>query len=328
MVSLAFYQNIQRYDQMSFLQIWRFKNATKKVFAAYKASGDSKVFHEWEALAERIHASFKAPQRIHEIFLDYITLRRIKRAWLNSFVTEKLGKICLLTERKVSVDSGSAKIIKALERAWIEKKPSWTQTVSQEVLSEIEEYIREKKTLIDAGINVALPQWYHTTKPQYLFLIMNGSNLVQSKIGLQGPGVYFSTQDEHIGFGAYTFALDQRFLASYDASFHQGARSTKDSKPCVWLCVKKDIKIVWSSVAHLTVASLNAKDQLRKDMQSQLQDDVLPLATCPILTRQASDLIRELVQQACVYRFPEEWKGHDSYAQVPIDYIFKDNMIM
>jgi hypothetical protein len=327
MVNLASYQQIQRYDQMSFLQIWRFKNATKNVFRAYKACGDATVFHEWEAVALRIHTSLNAPQRMYEFFFDFVTLRVIKRAWLNSVVTEKLDKICLLTERKVLIDSGAAKIVKALERAFLEKLPSWTHEVSQEVLAEIQEYIKEKKALIEQSVDVALPQWYHATQSAHLFPIMNGSNLVQSLAGAQGPGVYFSTQDEHKYYGVYTFALDQRFLEMYDASYHQGALSTKDSMPCVWLCVKKDIKILWASVAHLTVDSCEAKEQLRSAMQCQLEEKVLPLATCPILTRQASDLIRKLVHQVCVYRFPEQWRASKTSGSLPLPYMLTETML-
>ena len=327
MVNFTPYQNVLRYEQMSFLQIWRFKKDTTRVFDSFKANGDPSVLLEWEKVALRINDSLNPAGGRFQFFFDIVTLRFIKRKLISSIVTQKLDQICLLTQRKISTEECSLKILQFIEAEFIKQQPLWRQKFSQDVIDEIAEYLKEKKNLIEQGRDVALPHWYHATKPEFLFPIMNGGNIVQSTNGFQGPGVYFSTEDEHIGYGKYTFALDHRYVANFNASYHEGTVSTK-GKNCVWLCVQKNITIEWKSVAHLVVDTKQDKEQLGLDMQQNLQDDVLPLASCPVLTRKASDLIRELVQQVCIYSPPFQWSPTKAFLAIhrPVSYVFKPGM--
>lgn len=329
MVNFAPYQNIQRYDQLGFVQAIRFKHQTLQVFKNYNQSADPTHLKQWESVALRIHDSIQAPLTIRKICIDVLTLQFIKRYYLKGFISHHLQISCVVTERKATSYSKPEHFLKVLQEAFRKERAALTAKLSQNVLSEIEEYLDEKQRLLDQGVPVALPNWYHATKAENVFKIMNGANLKQSLDGLQGPGVYFSTEDEHRVYGEYTFALDHRFVKNFSGSYHEGTLSTKNLKPCIWLCVRKDIKIQWNSVAHIVVNSGDAKQDLALRMQQELDDHVLPLASCPILTREASDTIRSLVQKAYMYKIPSGWAHAHGFMfyRGNVPYIIHDNML-
>lgn len=327
MVNFATYQNIQRFDQLGFMQSWCFCKDTNRVFELYRQALDVNALKEWETVALRIQDSLQAPKTIFQIFKELFTLRFVTRYYISNFIAKRLGQCALVTGRKVSKSSPQIDIINALQAVHAKKLPVWNQKVSPEVLKEIDTYLKEKKQLIEQGQKVALPNWYHATKPDYLFSIMNGGNLKESPVGAQGRGVYFSTEDEHNTFGPFTFALDQRFVDSFEASFSK-QYSTNNFKKCIWLCVRKDIKIFWSSVAHVVVDSVAARDRLIPDMECRLDENMIPIATCPILTRKASDLIRDLMQEVFIYKLPSFWNESNQVLNntIHLPYILQDDM--
>lgn len=331
MVNFAPYQNIQRYDQLSLFQVITFKSKTHQVFKDYNQSADPTHLKQWEAVALRIHHSLQAPQTIRNRVLDVISLRFFKRYYLQGFISHHLHISSIVTERKASSYSKPELFLGLLQEAFQKELPALSGKLSNDEIVEIQEYLDEKQNLLDQGLSVALPNWYHATKSEHVFNIMNGANLKQSTQGLQGPGVYFSTEDEHKFYGEYTFALDHRFVKNFSGSYDEGARSTKNLAPCVWLCVQKDIKIQWNSVAHITVDSKQAKQDLSIRMQQDLNDEVLPLASCPILTRAASDALRSLVQKVYMYKIPYGWQHAQGFMfrvrQGNVSYIMHNDIL-
>lgn len=328
MVNITAYQHVQSYRDLSFKQMRLLKQDGTRVYNHYLATADKGSLTQWEQVAYRIHVSLEAPRTLAQIFKDVITLQFVTRIYMQSFLGAKIRQFTILSGRKVTSDTPKIEIVTKLLEAFQNKLPALRQQVSVEVINEIETYLDDKLRLLASGRDVALPCWYHATQPQHLFPIMNGGELKQSTNGLQGPGTYFSTEDEHLGYGKYTFALDHDFVKVFNASYHEGAVSTKNYQYCVYLCAKQNITIRWGSVAHMIVDSQEDKAQLLLDIQQNLEDQALNLVCCPILTRKAADIIREIVKENYFYKFPFSWNpagGMNFSHDVP--YIYRDDIL-
>lgn len=173
--------------------------------------------------------------------------------------------------------------------------PKWNRTAR-----EVNAYIQNKFNRLNHGIDVALPDFYHSTKDGYFDSIIKDKKIKQSTDGKQGPGVYISTNIEYF-FGPYAFTLETSAV-NYPAKFESGMPNIGRSNS-IWICVREDIKVMPITVAHITVKS----SKERRSMDGRLRK--LQLDT-PVVTRKTSYCINDLFDKVQKRQLPKSWQNN------------------
>lgn len=119
----------------------------------------------------------------------------------------------------------------------------------------VSDYFHKTLAKLQQGINVPLPDFFHATRAG-LESIIQTKTIRQSTSGLAGPGTYMSCNNEgHIGYGPYSFAIDESILVNTQAKIFTGRQPNGDVYFSLWAAVLKDIPILEDNIAFIDTAS-------------------------------------------------------------------------
>jgi hypothetical protein len=190
-------------------------------------------------------------------------------------------------------------------KQYLEQNPS---AKGDRTASAVNAYVLNKFNRLNAGINVALPHFYHSTKDCFFDKIVKERQIKQSSNGAAGPGVYISTNIE-VGYGPFAFAVDATAVdapAKYfeGRKYHKGGMGKHNS---LWISVGKDIKLAPSTIAHTTVEDLKNC----KTISARLANHKFNV---PVVTREVSYRITDVFEKVVPTRqISKLWKDATKY---------------
>ena len=237
------------------------------------------------------------------------------RTW--AFMTEKER-----IELKLDITFRAYEVFKTKkdeQTAELNSNPEWAATAI-----EVDEYFQDKIKRLLANENVPIPMYYHASR-NAVDHIARDNNLRQSVSGAAivngdaGQGVYASTRDEHydaMTYGEYTYALDESAVERFEAYyFHGGAKNNFGEEGGVWFAVKQDVPIDGTNTAHVAVPNEAIKaTYIQKFWAGQSTEQGGIQFFAPIITRNASDVIRQCYTAVHRHLLPTTWKrryNHD-----------------
>lgn len=313
MSAIAGFSGVGHYRDLSWFQVFRLKSFNNKLIANLNITDGAKVeeLHDWQEIAYRVNNTINAAKPFYRVILDFLTLQFIKRWVLLEILPGVITKIDAAVATAPISDHTLATALRA-HKYFLDNKAALCGELPgrREVENEIEEYFKEKIDLLLAKQVVALPLFYHATEDRNLIGIINNGHLKPGPGAVYGTGVYFSTEDEsRLYYGPYTFAVDFSVIRTAQAAYTQ-VTSGLDS--ALWVCIKKNVPITWDSVAHIVVDNKIDKDTMLAKLTNidgtGIDDTALGIVTCPVLTRQASNVIRRTFQNTYIYKLPPWWK--------------------
>ena len=343
MSTVAGFAHVNHYREMSYLQLYRLRsNINQVVKLDIIDVANQKQVLDWEDVAYRLNNSVKTSRPFFRFIGDLLTLQFIKK-WTLQIILPGLIKDIDAVVAKVYAARGKPVpkmtihgalrdpmaysenpldiIIKANAYFQSHKaslcvaNPLGVVSVEgddKKLENEVNEYFQEKIKLLTEGHATAIPLWYHATKSSdALVSIINSGNLVQHNAP-KGMGVYFSTEDEHYsGYGDHTFAVDFSVIHSLPTKYFHIISSGKST---VWVGVQQNVPITWNSVAHIAVNNQAGKKEMLDKLNDEqgLTDANIGIVSCPVITRLASDIIRDVIQKTHAYKLPPLWKKHST----------------
>ena len=192
--------------------------------------------------------------------------------------------------------------------------------------SEMLFFLKKWQKRIAKRERTALPFWFHATPDeQRVYSILN-SSLIKQNQAVRGFGAYVSSSDEAgqvIGYGRYTFAVDQDFIEDKPAAFF--VPNPEDTLsgwilnrvsgwkcPSIWVRVESDIPINTRSISyigypHAEETSLVARSEIEKKHP-----------WVRFMNRQTSEKICELFRKVSVRHIPSQWHWHETMEHVPM----------
>lgn len=149
-----------------------------------------------------------------------------------------LANVVAIAEKQERVESG-IKYIKSING------------VDQKVY----DYFQKTLKKLQSGINAPLPDYFHATRAG-LENIIASHNIIQSKVGLTGPGTYISCNNEgDHGFGSHAFAIDEGCLVDTMAIFRTGRHPITNVFFSLWASVLMDIPVTEENIAFIDTSA-------------------------------------------------------------------------
>jgi len=214
------------------------------------------------------------------------------------------------------------KIKRDEQTAELNSKPEWAATAI-----EVDEYYQDRIARLTANENVPLAMYYHASR-QNVDDIARDNMLIESRYGAasvngdNGRGVYVSTRDEHYAtytYGDYTYALDASAVEQFEAYyFPGGATNNFGEEGGLWFAVKQNVPIDGTNTAHVAVPNEAIKaTYIQKFWAGQSTEQGGIQFFAPIITRNASDVIRQCYTTAHRHLLPTTWKRRVNYDIAP-----------
>ena len=241
-----------------------------------------------------------AIEEIYKNFIDYeIELNKSYNHIENSAVQLKLRQITLLQRefKKVNPD-----------------KKAWDETAH-----EVHDYIINKFKQLKAGDDVAIqPGFYHSTNKYFptddnFSGILKGKTINKSSSGVQGAGVYLSTNIEFGHYGPVAIAVDPEGLQGsaicYPAVYSNIHRNMGKYQS-IWVCYEHDVELSPKIVPLITADTRHDCETYAKKVKETV------LEGTPVVTRKAcyriSDLFEKIIasqnQNPAILNIPKNWK--------------------
>lgn len=128
---------------------------------------------------------------------------------------------------------------------------------ANEVDQKVDDYFQKTLKKLQAGVNAPLPDYFHATR-EGLESIIRSHNIVQSKMGVTGPGTYISCNNEgDHGYGSHAFAIDEGCLVDTVATFRTGRHPITNVFFSLWASVLMDIPVAEDTIAFIDTSAFD-----------------------------------------------------------------------
>lgn len=180
----------------------------------------------------------------------------------------------------------------------------------KDTAAKVDAYFQDALQRLGSGENVPVPMFYHASRAA-ADLIAGSSTLKKSSWGVQGPGVYFSTRDEHYGgYGDFTFAMDPVQVeadilpVTYSSG---GSHGGTEEESALWMCsTNNDIVLQPNRVAYVIIPDDDETVQADKINKFWQEGSFF----VPLMTRLAADEIRKSLTAVHIHKMAAHWKPY------------------
>lgn len=175
----------------------------------------------------------------------------------------------------------------------------------------VNDYFQKTLKKLQSGINAPLPDYFHATR-EGLASIITSHTILQSKIGVTGPGTYISCNNEgDHGYGSHAFAIDEGCLTDTTAIFRTGRHPITNVFFSLWASVLMDIPVTEKNIAFIDTSADDVPYVKALLQEQNLEIDVIDRATSEAILR-IFDLTTKRRELPSFF-----WKKHDSNDYLP-----------
>lgn len=339
-MSIPNFNRVQSYCDISSMQLLQLRSQTERLVSLsfnINLFNNQEEVLEWKKTVETLHQkNFFDRSSPFRLVLNIVTLQFIKGIILKCLLPSIMRRVDIVAQSILHIRAQDAPQPLDVSRTLIEQQLKTARKAHQWFLNnqqnfpgvlvpslkqEINDYFQTTINKLSGGNFVPLPTWYHATgkseeqlrgESRAITIIQSGKIQLSGEFAALQSGVYVSTEDEFYGgYGNYTFALDRHVIDPKPGLYIRGL-NMGGSKERVWLCVAREIPIKPHSVAYIAVENQLVKETLKRRFPDAFE--------CPVLTRRASDWIRESFQRSRgVYQLPGHWRrGYPLALEIPL----------